>query len=575
MAKIFSFCLYGTDPKYYTGMAANVALITEHFPDYEIWVYASRTNTLQSGIDPWVCMPSVRMRWSDMTNGALMYERYMPLEDPTVDICFVRDADSRVDARDRWCISEFLKSSYSFHTIRDHYYHKSRLTGGLTGWRKGAIDALAQKSGDADIAACIPMTFVYGDDEKFLTAWLYPKIKEHLMIHTNINAFLGENSYRITTPQSGPTDFCGQVIRADGTPQFQYDDFPKAKQIHWLHAENQHELLALIYDMWNIANSPYDERTGVLDEAFIANWWLGKQDKCQEILKGYEIAEITPHSAYNASFIFDYWLGKGVKIIGTADPEREPADGEAVIVYGNYPHWYHMLPHSRKLYRNVQALFDRPRHTVYEFDPCWAPVDKIYILNLEERYDRFVETVLELARMRAPLHRIVHYRAKKDGRSPYYGATKNHVDAVEMFLNSPHKNCLILEDDFCFTGRVADTKAALTKFWERAYDYDMCFLSASKSGRREIHDDLLLRTYQVCTTSSGYFLSKPRAAAVFQVMKEGYDLMVKTGDTNTYCIDRYWYKLVHAHRMFLFREKIGFQRATYSNIQGRVTYNLD
>jgi len=561
MTKIFSFCLYGTDPKYYTGMAANIALITEHFPDYEIWVYASRTNTLQSAIDSWGA--PIKIKWSDRTDGALMYERYTPLEDPAVEICFVRDADSRVDARDRWCIAEFLKGPYLFHTIRDHYHHKSRLTGGLTGWRDTHIDNLN-----------FPPTFSYGDDERFMSSWLYPQIKDRLMIHTNINAFLGEKSYRITIPQNDPTDFCGQVVTREGRPQFSYNDFPKGKQIQWLHAEDQHELLDIVYDMWDISAEAYDLRTTIIDHAFIANWWLGKQEKCQKILKGYEIAEITPHSAFNASFMFDYWVAQGFTIVGTSDPAREPGEKEAVIVYGNYPHWYQMLPHSRKMYKNVQGLFDRPRHTVFEFDPCWA-IDQIYILNLEERHDRFVETVLELARVRAPLHRIVHYKAKKEGRSPYYGATKNHVDAVEMFMNSGHKNCLVLEDDFCFTGRVADTKAALTKFWERAYDYDICFLSTSKSGRREIHDDLLLRTYQVCTTSSGYFLSKPRAADVFQLIKEGYEKMEQTGDTNTFCIDRYWHRLAAANRLFVFREKIGFQRATYSNIQGRVTYNLD
>jgi glycosyl transferase family 25 len=292
-------------------------------------------------------------------------------------------------------------------------------------------------------------------------------------------------------------------------------------------------------------------------------------------LKGYEIAEITTHAIFNASFIFYYWRNSGYTIVGTTDPMREPGEKEVVIVYGAYPHWHHMLPHSNKMYQNIKLFFTNPNHTVFESDECWRPVDQIYILNLEERQDRFVDTCLELARLRAPLDRVVHYKAKKDGRSPYYGATKNHVDAVEMFQGSVARTCLILEDDFCFTGSVQTIKNTLAAFWAANYDYHICFLSASKSGRREIHDNLLLRSYQVCTTSSGYFLTKPRSAEVFEVIKEGYDKMEETGDTNTYCIDRYWNKLAGQGRMFIFREKMGMQRATYSNIQGIVTYNLD
>ncbi len=565
MPKVFSFCLYGTDKKYYHGLLKNIALIHEYYPDYEVWVYVSKTNHLPSPVEEIASCARVVLQWSDSSNGCLMYERYLPLEDPTVEVCFVRDADSRVDERDRWCITEFLKSDKQFHTIRDHYWHKSRLSGGMTGWRGITIQIRSE----------FPAVFAYGDDEKFLNQTLHTKIWGKLLVHTNMNAYLNETAPRIALPRKSEFDFVGQVYSADDTPQFSYNQFPKSQQIQWLLGQNQYELLDLVYDMWRLDEAPYEERSGVLDAAFISNWYLRKYEKCQQILKGFEIAEITQHVVFNSSFILDYWEGAGYSIVGTTDPGREPGEKEVVIVYGCYPHWYHMLPHSRKMFRNVQMLFDRPRHTTFEWDACWDSVDQIYILNLEERHDRFVETCLELARLRAPMNKITHYKAKKDGRKAYYGATKNHVDAVEMFEKSSHTNCLVLEDDFCFTSSVDVIKAALTKFWATKYDYQICFLAASKSGRRDIHDDLLLRTQQVCTTSSAYFLSKPRSAEVLEVIREGYTKMCETGDTNTYCIDRYWHKISGKGKMFIFREKLGFQRASYSNIQSTVVYNLD
>jgi glycosyl transferase family 25 len=420
-----------------------------------------------------------------------------------------------------------------------------------------------------------PETFKYGDDETFLNTILYPQIKNDLLIHTNICAHLGEVATPIFRPQQGPTDFCGQVYEANGAPKFSYNDFPKSEQIRWLQAQNQHRLLDNVFRMWDVNKTPYDERTSLLDAAFTANWYLGDIEQCQAILKMFEVAEITPHIMFNASFMYDMWQSRGYKIIGTTDPDREPGEREVVIVYGAYPYWVHSLPHSRKILTNVQNLFGRVRHQTFEFDPVWEPVDEIWIMGLEERHDRLVETCLELARLGAPMHRIKHYKAKKDGRSPYYGATKNHLDVVQAFQDGPARRALFLEDDFCFTSSVQDIKAELAKFWSRPYDFHIAFLAASKTGRREIEDDLLLRTYQPCTTSSAYFLQKPRSQEVLAVIKDGYQKMEETGNTNTYCIDRYWAKLAPQHRMFIFRTKLGFQRATYSNIQGRVTYNLD
>ena len=37
--KVFSFCLYGTEPNYYTGLLENIAIIKQYYPDFTIMVY--------------------------------------------------------------------------------------------------------------------------------------------------------------------------------------------------------------------------------------------------------------------------------------------------------------------------------------------------------------------------------------------------------------------------------------------------------------------------------------------------------------------------------------------------------
>ena len=57
----FSFCIYGTDPKYYLGLMENVRLINEFFPEFDILVYRGKTRRddllecLQKGHSPSPC----------------------------------------------------------------------------------------------------------------------------------------------------------------------------------------------------------------------------------------------------------------------------------------------------------------------------------------------------------------------------------------------------------------------------------------------------------------------------------------------------------------------------------------
>jgi hypothetical protein len=215
----------------------------------------------------------------------------------------------------------------------------------------------------------------------------------------------------------------------------------------------------------------------------------------------------------------------------------------------------------------------------WEYDPVWEPIKKIYVLNLEDRQDRWVATLGELARMGAPLDRVHHYKAP---RAPpgnkleiYAGATKNHVDCVKDFVESGLDACLVLEDDFQFCSDLAENKRTLQEFFRRQYDYDICMVSYSKIGPIEPKDDLLLISRQPCTTSSGYILRKETAPKIFAVLDEGLRRMRETGDYATFCCDRYWAKIQCDNKFFLLRHKIGFQRICYSSITGCNNFFLD
>ena len=544
--KAFSFCLYGSAPYYYTGLLENIRIIQEFFPDFSIYVYRGQC-------DPsWILPESVIVIDTGKAGPINMLFRYKACSE--ADIGFIRDADSRITERDRWCIEDFLSSPFSYHVIRDHIWHKSRIMGGLFGWREKIRIEFDENHPSG-----------YGYDESVLSQTLYPTIRHQLLVHTNINGYIGENTRRIGIPHNNAQDFIGNVYETD-TPKFNYS-VDIAEHVKVLQREDQFSIIQYLSDSIDPFSVPYDARSQFYDTCFIANYYLGNVDNCQYWLSKYEFAEITPHTIHNSNYLFGLMKKR---IVATFDDSRNPADDEVVIVYGTYPDWHLALPCSNKLFRHI-SLFETTTHDVVEYDPVWDPIDIIYILNLEERVDRYYETLLSLASVGAPLHRVHHYKAKKDGLPPYVGATKNHVDVVEHFCKSGKKHCLILEDDIQFIDKPS-VRSAIQRLFSAPRDYNICFLSLSKFGRREPHDELLGKTFQACTTSSAYILQSSTAQNVCSVLSDGLQKMIETGDHHTFCVDRYWSCLPN---LMYFRKKLAFQRPSYSNLTRGVSAHLD
>lgn len=545
---VFSFCLYGTDPNYYTGLLENFATIQAWFPDFQMIVY--------KGIcDPtWTLPEGIRVVETGKEGPINALYRYLPLA--TESVGFVRDADSRITDRDRWCINAFLASPYSYHIIRDHHWHKSKIMAGLFGWKK-------------PLAVELPLDAqaVYGFDESVLETHVYPRVVSDALVHTNLYALVGEHAERIDHPMADPTDFLGNVIW-NGTPKFTYVVDP----IDYLlraQGQDQFALMDFLADQIDPLAVPYDQRTPVYFAGFLANYYLRNYPKAQQWLRRFEFAEVSPHVYNNSNFLL---TALGAKVIAAFDPNVVPGDNEVVVYYGNYPDWHLALPGSSRIYRHVSKFWDI-QHDEIRYHPVWDPIDTIYVVNLDERVDRWYDSLLALAAVQAPLHRIHHYKANKDSAPAYVGATKNHVDVIANFCASGASRCLVLEDDFVFLDDRETVWNTLAAAWTTPVPYQILFLALSKTGKRSPvdADSALCKTEQACTTSSGYILQAQTAPAVLETVREGYQKIKETGH-GMYCIDRYWTKLPH---LYCTRPKLGFQRPSYSNLLRTVSAHLD
>jgi len=259
---------------------------------------------------------------------------------------------------------------------------------------------------------------------------------------------------------------------------------------------------------------------------------------------------------------------------------RKPNKDEIVIIYGNFHHSIENLPVTNIIKRHA-IYYNDVDHYEFEYDKCWEKISTIYILNLKERRDRYMEIMVELCKINAPLNRIYHYIAIKESIvndrkiDPHLGACKNHIDVITDFINNENDYCLILEDDITFSSDIDRHKKDLNEFFKREYDFDVCMITASKYWNIKKYDDLLSLSYQLCTTTSGYIISKNSAPKILNVFNDGYELMKKTKDTHKYAVDRYWSKIQKDNKFFLFNNKFGYQRCNFSSITCNSTCFFD
>ena len=204
--KVFSFCLYGNKPKYITGMHENIKIISGIFPDWKIIIYYEEETT---DIKPFERYSNVILRKGQYTGNQMMLDRFKPIDDQEVEIMLVRDADSRINERDEWCIREFMKSPKLFHIIRDHPEHTSLIMGGLWGIKKGLFPRYLKVGLMVEIYAS-ERPNVHGFDQRFLSNIIYPKVLNDSLIHGCIK--LNPIEKVIPIPITSEHMFCGQVI---------------------------------------------------------------------------------------------------------------------------------------------------------------------------------------------------------------------------------------------------------------------------------------------------------------------------------------------------------------------------
>jgi len=223
MVKVFSFCLFGPpNPRYYpVPILQNIYLIGTHFPDWKVYLYTA-PDVQEEFLTQVAMYSNVVVKPTGKLGNINMMERFFAIDDPDVEIMMVRDADSHVHWRDRWAIRDFLsKPEFLAHTIRDNVEHTAMLMGGLWGMRKIPGFSLHAQY---ELFTQTPIDRGYGLDQSFLTIYVYPYIKNVLLVHVSEGfVFPHEHSVKFPFVYSDSL-YCG---RNDGS---EFVDKPEPKQ---------------------------------------------------------------------------------------------------------------------------------------------------------------------------------------------------------------------------------------------------------------------------------------------------------------------------------------------------------
>ena len=174
--RIVSFSLYGNNPKFTFGAIENAMYVANYMPGWIALFYVG--NDVDKQIVSKLTELGAIIKNQESTwhkNG--MFWRFKVFRDFLPEYAIIRDSDSRITARELAAVEEWIASGKSLHIMRDHPYHNVRIPGGMWGGTRKLANLIPI---EPDLAK---YSRVRGQDQKFLSEYLYPLLNQDLFVH--------------------------------------------------------------------------------------------------------------------------------------------------------------------------------------------------------------------------------------------------------------------------------------------------------------------------------------------------------------------------------------------------------
>jgi hypothetical protein len=202
-------------------------------------------------------------------------------------------------------------------------------------------------------------------------------------------------------------------------------------------------------------------------------------------------------------------------------------------------------------------------------------IDAVYFINLDHRTDRLQEFQDEIKKLEVADEKVHRISAVFTPEIGVLGCAYSHIKALDAFLQSSHKSCLIFEDDFQFTLDLHYCKFLLKNLFDTNQEFDLVMMGGKILKQDSTDSPFLSRVIDGQTTSA-YLITREFAPTLRANLVEGANLLEKwfglhNEKKHEYCLDIYWKLLQPGSKWFVFNPKFGVQRESYSDIEKKMT----
>ncbi len=175
-------------------------------------------------------------------------------------------------------------------------------------------------------------------------------------------------------------------------------------------------------------------------------------------------------------------------------------------------------------------IFNRYHHynkkSIEEFkNPYWLEkIDKIFIINLEKDYYKYVRLRKELISYGIPTNKINRFNAVYNKYNGHIGCAQSHYKLLLQAEKAQYKHILVLEDDFSFAYKKNKINKLLDSFFNNYPDFDVLQLYSMYKYNNPKISKYLSRSYSTGTTT-GIILSNKIYGPLSKVFREGIEEM--------------------------------------------------
>jgi tetratricopeptide (TPR) repeat protein len=191
---VIVFSVWGDDIRYLNGAITNAIVARYLYPGWRARFYTDastpppfREALVQNGAQIVMVEDLPADRFG-------LFWRFLPEDDPDVDIYLVRDADSVMNIKERWAVSDWLKSGKAFHVMRDNPQHSELILAGMWGAHRGNIGGMRKRI-EQSVEAGRNVGNNATLDQHFLRNVIWPIARHSVKIHDDCFDFMSPTRF--------------------------------------------------------------------------------------------------------------------------------------------------------------------------------------------------------------------------------------------------------------------------------------------------------------------------------------------------------------------------------------------